>query len=90
MEFFAAARDASFGALAAYVAVALLSHLLRWQRFSQMHTLGIVTGCVIGIGACAQCGVDGWARYAVIGLAAWLCGLLFDRIGAKFPLPQSR
>ncbi len=89
MEFIEASRAVGFPALLVYVAIVVLAHLLRWKRFNHMHALGVVVGAVCMVGLAAQFGLEGFIKYALMGVAVALGGYLFGRLGNRLS-PRSR
>ena len=85
MSFIDAAQEASFAALFTYAAIVVLAHLFSWQRFCQLRLLGVVVGCVLGLGVSAQLQLTGLPRYALMGLAVGVFSYLFGVLKARFP-----
>ena len=86
MEFIEAAREASLAALLTYAVLVTLAHIFQWQRFSQMHTLGVVVGCVLGAGLGAQLQLAGLVKYLLMGVAVGAFSYLFGMLKTRFPL----
>lgn len=86
MKFIDAAQATSFAALFTYAVIVALAHIFSWQRFSQLRSLGVVVGCVLGFGISAQFQLAGLSKYFLIGFAVASFGYLFGLLETRFPL----
>lgn len=90
MVFLDAVREVGFLALVLYVAIVVLAHLFHWRRFDPMRWLGCVCGVVVGVGLAAQLGLGEIARAIVCAGSMVVVGRLFQSLGSRFPLEQTR